>query len=270
MQLLRKIFAFFYKDLLNEASYRFAFVSQFAGMIFAALSLFFLSKLIGNAALPQLEAYGGDYFSFVIIGVAFSSYLRISLESFSKSIRDAQVLGTLEAMLLTQTKPQLIIMLSSIYSFFVTSIRVVVFLAIGAFILGMDVSNGNFLGALILLILTIICFSCFGILSASFIMVIKKGDPLNWLFVNVSWLLGGVYYPITILPDWAQKVSYLLPITYSLDGMRFALLNGYDNLQLLPYMMPLAGISIVLMPISIGSFLFAVNKARENGSLTHY
>lgn len=270
MQLLRKFIAFFYKDLLNEASYRFAFVTQFVGMIFAALSLFFLSKLLGTAALPALESYGGDYFSFVIIGVAFSSYLSISLESFSGSIRNAQLLGTLEAMLLTQTRPQIIILFSSIYSFFVTSLRVVVFLAIGILALGMNVNGGNFPGALGILILTVLCFSCFGILSASFIMVLKKGNPFNWLFVNVSWLLGGVYYPISILPDWAQKASHLLPITYSLEGMRLALLKGFNNHQLLPYILPLAGISLILLPISIGCFIFAVNKARDNGSLTHY
>ena len=270
MMLAGKIFAFFYKDLLNEASYRFAFITQFLGMIFAALSFFFLSKMLGNAVLPALAAYGGDYFSFVIIGVAFASYLRISMESFSNSIRTAQLLGTLEAMLLTQTRVPAIVLCSSLYSFFVTSIRVIAFLAIGSILLGMDVGDGNFLGAAVLLILTILCFSCFGIISASFVMVLKKGDPLNWLFVNVSWLLGGVYYPISILPDWAQKVAHLLPLTYSLEGIRFALLKGYDNHQLLPYMLPLAGISIVLLPVGIFSFIFAVNKARENGSLTHY
>lgn len=270
MLALRKVFAFFYKDLVNEASYRFAFVTQFFGMLFAALSFFFLSKLFGEAMVPSLAPYGGDYFSFVLIGVAFASYLRVSMESFSNSIRNAQLLGTLEAMLLTQTEIPIIILSSSIYSYLMTSIRVIVFLGIGALFLGMKVGDGNFLGALILLILTVICFSSLGIISASFVMVLKKGDPLNWLFINVSWLLSGVYYPISILPDWAQKIARLLPLTYSLEGMRFALLKGYDTLHLLGYMLPLVGISILLLPVSILSFKFAINKARENGSLTHY
>jgi ABC-2 type transport system permease protein len=270
MMVLKKIFAFFYKDLLNEASYRFAFLTQFLGMLFAALSFFFLSKMLDRTVLPSLEPYGGDYFSFVLIGVAFATYLRVSLESFSNSIRNSQLIGTLEAVLLTQTKIPTIILSSSIYSFFMTSVRVIVFLSIGAVFLGMKIGNGNFLGAVILLILTIFCFSCFGIISASFIMVLKKGDPLNWLFINVSWLLGGVYYPVGILPDWVQKISLLLPLTYSLEGMRLALLKGYSTFQLLPYMLPLAIISIVLLPVSMLSFKFAINKARENGSLTHY
>ena len=88
MMILKKVIAFFYKDLLNEASYRFAFVMQFLGMFFAALSLFFLSKMLDKTVLPSLEPYGGDYFSFVLIGVAFATYLRVSLESFSNSIRN--------------------------------------------------------------------------------------------------------------------------------------------------------------------------------------
>jgi ABC-2 type transport system permease protein len=270
MRVHRKALAFFYKDLLNESSYRFAFIAQFAGMIFAALSFFFLSKLLGSAPLPLLAPYGGDYFSFVLIGISFASYLRVSTEAFSSSIRNAQLMGTLEALLLTRTRAPVIILCSSIYNFIVTSIRVIAFLAIGSVLLGMKIGDGNFIGASILLVLTIICFSCLGIISASFVMVLKKGDPLNWLFVNASWLLGGVYYPVSILPDWAQKIAYFLPLTYSLEGMRFALMRGFNNHQLLPYMLPLAALSILLLPLGILSFTFALNKARENGSLTHY
>jgi ABC-2 type transport system permease protein len=92
--------------MINESTYKFAFVTQFLGIILSVLSLFFLSKLLGNAALPYIKPYGGDYFSFLLIGLALVAYTQVSLSSFRNCIRNAQTLGTLEAMLVTQKEYQ--------------------------------------------------------------------------------------------------------------------------------------------------------------------
>jgi len=60
---------------------------------------------------------GGDYFSFVLIGIAFSDYLGVGLGSFAGTIREGQMLGTLEAMLVTPTRVHSIILFSSIWQF---------------------------------------------------------------------------------------------------------------------------------------------------------
>ncbi len=267
---LSKPWAFLLKDFIDETSYKFSFIIQFFGIFFTALVFFFLSKLFGNAISPFLKPYGGDYFSFVLIGIAFANYLQISLRSFSSCIRDAQILGTLEALLVTQTSIPTIIFSSSLYSFVLASFRVIVFLLIGVLALGLNIGDANFMGAILILLLTIFSFSSLGIISASFIMVLKRGDPLSWIFTSMSWLLGGVYYPITVLPDWVQKFSYLLPITYSLEGMRLALLQGYTLRELFPSIIPLLIFTIIMLPISIWVFKYAVKKAKVDGSLIKY
>ncbi len=264
-----KPLAFIHKDFLNESSYKFEFLTQILGIFFTSLSFFFLSKLLGNAASPYLKSYGGDYFSFVLIGIALGNYLQVSLRSFSSCIRDAQIMGTLEALLVTQTRIPTIILSSSLYSFVWSSFRVIVFLLIGV-LLGVDMAEANIIGTIFILIITIFAFSSLGIVSASFIMVLKKGDPLSWIFTNMSWFLGGVYFPITILPDWAQKVSYLLPITYSLECMRLALLKGYSLKALLPSMIPLFIFTLIMFPISMLAFKYAVKRSKVDGSLIKY
>ena len=101
-------------------------------------------------------------------------------------------------------------------------------------------------------------------------MVLKKGDPFSWIFANLSWLLSGVYYPVSILPDWLQKVSYLIPVTHSLEGMRLALLKGYPLRDLLPSILPLLVFTVIMLPFSIWVFKYAVRIAKINGSLTQY
>jgi len=265
-----KPLAFIKKDFIESASYKFAFITQFIGIVFTIILFYFLSKLLGAAATPYLAPYGGNYFSFVLIGIAFSNYLGISLSSFSAIISGAQVSGTLEALLVTQTEVPAIIIYSSLYSFIITSVRVILYILLGSLFFGMQIGNANYFGALLILILTIVAFSSIGIISASFIMILKKGDPFTWIFGSVSWFLGGVYYPISVLPDWLRNFSYLLPITYSLEGMRMALIQGHSLYQLAPNILALLLFSFLMLPLSIVIFKYAVKKAKRDGSLTHY
>jgi ABC-2 type transport system permease protein len=265
-----KPLAFIRKDVIGEMSYKFGFALQLFGVFFRILMFYFLAKLFGGAVVPYLEPYGGDYFAFVLIGIAFSNYLWVGLKGFSDSIRNEQMMGTMEAMLVTPTKISTIIISSSLWKFIFTSFRVLIYLLLGVFIFGVNMGDANLLAGFIILLLTIISFSSFGIISASFIMIFKKGDPINWLFNSLSSLLGGVYYPIAVLPGWLQTFSHLLPITYSLRGMRHALLQGYSLDALAPDIFALVMFCIVLLPSSILAFKYAVKRAKMDGSLSHY
>lgn len=270
MVLINKVFAFVKRDFQNEISYKLSFLLQVFGIFINVSVFFFLSKLLGAAQIPQLSQYGGNYFAFVLIGIAFNYYLNVALYSITQSIREGQMTGTLEALLVTQTEIPTIIISSSVYSFLFATLRVIIFLIIGVLIYGLDLTRANYLGALIILIISIISFSSFGILSASFVMVLKRGDPVAGIFNGISWLLGGVYYPIAILPVWLRAFSYFIPVTYSLEGMRLALLKGASCYQLLPNILSLLAFTAVLMPISIYAFQFAIRLAKRDGSLTHY
>ena len=262
--------AFLKRDISTELSYRFSFVLQFFGILFSVGVFFFISELLGEAAAPYLDQYGGDYFSFVLIGIAFSGYFGVGLSSFSSSIRRAQTTGTLEAMLTTPTSLSAIILSSSLWDYLLTTLRVFVYLFIGVALLGVDLQHGNYLAALIILVLTVITFSSLGIIAASFIMVLKRGDPITWVVSALSTLLGGVYYPIEILPDWMQFLARLIPVTYALEAMRLALLQGASFSTLFPDIMALIVFSIILLPMSLFSFRYAVKRAKVDGSLTHY
>ena len=265
----KKAVSFIIRDLILATSYKFEFFLRFFFMLFSILTFYFVSKLVGGAGMAHLEPYGGDYFSFVLIGIAFSGYLMTALRSFSESIRGEQMMGTLEAMLVTPTDTSAIVMLSSLWSFIFMSFRVLMYLVIGI-LLGVDMSNANVFAALIILVLTIICFGSIGIISASFIMVLKRGDPINMFFMSTSELFGGVLFPISVLPEWLRTISYLLPITYSLSGMRHALLQGYSLFALAPEIIALLIFSVVLVPLGLLSFRYAIKRAKLDGSLVQY
>lgn len=267
---LRTVLAFLRRDVVMEASYRISFALQFVNILFSVGIFYFIAQLLGNAVLPHLVAYGGDYFSYVLIGIAFASYFSLGLSGFSRSIREAQTTGTLEAMLSTPTNLSIIVLSSSLWDYFMTTLKVLIYLLVGAVFLGVNLGRGNYPGAVLILLLTVVVFSCMGILAASFIMVLKRGDPITWVFSSISSLLGGVYYPVAVLPGWLQALSWLIPITYSLRGMRMALLQGASFAALLPDILALLAFAVLLLPLSLLAFRYAVQRAKVDGSLTHY
>jgi ABC-2 type transport system permease protein len=47
------------------------------------------------------------------------------------------------------------------------------------------------------------------------------------LVLYTAILLGGIILPITSIPEYLLPLSYLFPLTYSIDGVRLAMLNGF-------------------------------------------
>ncbi len=270
MLILRKCWAFVVKDFRTDVSYRLAFAGQILFTFFMVASFYFFARMIGQSTIPSLAPYGGEYFPFVLVGVAFSSYLDVSIRSFADTIRSAQVLGTLEALITTPTSPWQIVLLSTVYSFVSTSLRVVLTLAIGVFVFDVNFTNSNWPGALLVLALSIVCFSFLGIMSASAVLAFKRADPSGWMVQGLSYLLGGVYYPISVLPGWIQIVAQALPITHSLEAMRKTLLMGASLDQVLPSLLGLLVFALVAGPTSIVLFWLALKRVRREGSLGHF
>jgi ABC-2 type transport system permease protein len=268
--LVRKPWAFIKKDVRILLSYRLSFFLQLSGIFLSLLTFFFIGRIFGEAATPYLDAYGGNYFSFALIGIAFSSYLGVAMGTFSGSIRQGQVTGTLEAMLVTPTRLSTILISSSLWSFAWASFRIAVYLVAGALFFGINLSHANLLAAVLIQVLSILTFSSLGIISASFVMVFKQGNPMNMVLNTASNLLGGVYYPITVLPSWLQPLSYLLPTTYSLRAMRLAVLQGYSLRALAPDLLILTLFPVVLFPLGLAAFRLALRKAKMDGSLTQF
>jgi ABC-2 type transport system permease protein len=262
--------AFLKRDLSQALSYRLSFLLQFGGIFFSVAIFYFLSQLFGNAVAPQLEAYGGDYFSFVVIGLAFTGFLGLSLSTFAHSIREGQMMGTLEIMLLSPTRLSAILLSSSLWAYLLTTLRVVVYLLLGAFVFGASFNQVNAATALLVMILSIASFSGIGILSAALVLLVKRGDPVAWLFGSASSLLAGVYYPISVLPDWLEPLSRILPLTYALDAMRLAMLQGYSLYDLRFDILILLGFTVILTPMAFLIFRRALKRAKKEGSLIQY
>ena len=267
--MLYKIYCFLKRDFLIQSSYKIPYLLGWLRNLFTLLPFFFIAKLLGKG-VPLLAESGGDYFSFVLIGIVTRHFLGQSLSSFSKSFFSEQAGGTLEAMLLTPTRLPLLFVMISLWDFFASLVTVTFYLLLGIFLFGVHISWSSLPSACLILLFTTVVFYSIGILSTSFLLIFKRGDPFELIFGGLSSLLGGVYFPVSLLPSWLQKCSLFLPITYALKAFRRTLLQGVSLNQLGPEMMVLGLMAVAFLPLGILSFRWALRRAKEDGSLVHY
>jgi len=261
--------AFLRRDLREALTYKFSFLSSITGILLSSATFYFVAKLV-PAGTPSLGPFGGDYFSFAVVGVAFAGLLGMFQEGLAAVVRSAQLSGTLEALLVTPVGVPTVLFGSSLYSLVFQVFRTALHIAVALAFFGLTLGRVNGAGVLAVGVLTVVCFLSVGVLSASFILVYKTGNPFSWILGSVSGLLGGVVFPVALLPPWIRWVSSLLPVTYALDGMRKSLLASAAFAEVLPDVAALAAFDALLLPLSFVAFRLAIRKAKKDGTLAHY
>jgi ABC-2 type transport system permease protein len=204
-----------------------------------------------------------------ITGLAVLNYFMTNFSSLANAIRSEQLQGTLEGVLMTPiTVPGLIIS-SSAYSFFEATLFSSLYLFFGWLFFNVTY-EGSYLMAFLILALTTMVLASIGILSASFAMVFKRGDPVGVLLGITSALFSGVFFPVQLLPDSMQNVSQLLPATYGLNAIRAVLIDGRNLADVQAPIITLISFLVVLLPLSLWVFSRAVRRAKREGSLIQY
>ena len=264
---LGKLLAFLKRDFLSEVSYRVAFLFQIFGMFLSILAFFFMTRMMD----PKAEGLDGIRpFEWLLVGLSFQYYFSTALYAFSAKIRNEQMLGTLEAMLVSPTPTAMVIFSSAAWDFTYGAIRVLIFLSLAVFVFGVHLYTTG-LGALaICIVLTLLSSAGLGILSASFIVYFKRGDPVAFFLSSLTTLFGNVFFPSKQLPDGVQWISELLPITWSLRVVRQSLLKGQGLPELQGELLRLALLTVVLLPAGLFFSRIAIRRAKREGSLIQY
>lgn len=84
-----------------------------------------------------------------------------------------------------------------------------------------------------------------------------------------AWMVGviflpfsAVFYPVHVLPEWAQVISWCLPTTYIFEGMRAIIAtNAFPT----SYFWSSLSLDAIFFAVSLFIFKFAFNKTMQKG-----
>lgn len=272
LSLLRSVRAFIQRDFQLAVSYRLEFFLRVFSILIVVTTFFFISKIFVGFS-PVQYAQWQDPLAAWITGMAVLNYFLTGFSSLANAIRTEQMQGTLESVLLTPINIPTVIVSSSAWDLLQATFFAFLYLFFGwAFF---DVQyHGSYLLAMLFLLLTTLVLACLGILSASFAMVFKRGDPFGIFLGTGSALFSGVLFPPQLIKEYAGRaafgISRILPPTYGLDGIRRVLLQGQTLSQVREPLTTLLLFLVVLLPFSLWVFNRAVRRAKREGSLIQY
>ncbi|KKK83211.1 hypothetical protein LCGC14_2795640, partial [marine sediment metagenome] len=161
-----------------------------------------------------------------------------------------------------------LILCSSLWQFIFETFRVACYFAIAMLIFGMRFEHSNWLLGGLVMALTGPIFLMLGIMSCSILIVVKRGDPVNWIFSSLGAILAGTMFPVSVLPEWLQRIAFWLPLTHSLEAMRKVLLAGADFENVSGHLLALMLFIIVLVPMTVLINSFCMRYAKKKGAFS--
>lgn len=210
-----------------------------------------------------------DYTPFVVIGLAFQGYVSSVITTISGRMRNEQLMGTIEYYLMTQSGVLGMLIYSALWGFIMNSISMAVTLAIG-YGLGVRYMASGLPAAVIIVAELLTATVGLSMMAGGIVMITKQGNPVAFFFSTVTTLIAGTVFPVSVLPSWLRYVSYAVPLTPALQGLRLALLEGASPGGVLWYILVLLAYDVVLLPLGVAVYTYGFNRARRDGTLSEY
>ena len=257
--------AFVRMEFIEEISYPLTFAFTLLRSIMPLLLSFFIGQLIRDARV------GGDYLTYVTIGLGVTAMLQGALVGFGGILQQAFMRGNLETYLVEPVPwtalPVAMNTWALLFGLFQGAALMVLGVALGA-----DIDYASILPFVALILLGLIATTAIGILSASVLMLTLKSQPILVVYGLAASLLAGSVFSVSQLPIWLRVFSFVIPHTYVINGSRSLLMAdpGSFEISFGTAALVLTIFSVIAMPIGLWLFRRSLEFARKMGMLSGY
>ena len=229
------------------------------------LTIVFIAKGI-NAAGGHIDVNRAT--TTLLIGAVIWSYLGLVFEFMTETVAWERWEGTIEYTFMAPLSRPVHLSGVGLFAVLYGVLRsAVLFVVIAAFF-GLHMPNADFGAAVAVLAASSISFVGIGMMASVLPLISpEKGAQLGFIAQGTLLVVSGVYYPVSVLPQWMQWISTISPATYSLRGIRHAILDGAGIGALWGDIWPLLVIGVVAVPLGLEIFRRGEVYAKRHGKL---
>jgi len=234
-----------------------------------ALSITFIGKASGAITGRALsEAEISKAILYLLIGTLVWHYLSVVFHDISEAIAWERWEGTIEYTFMAPVSRFTHMMGQTAFCVVYGVLHTGVILAVVTMFFQLDLSGANLLGSTLVLLSGSLSFIGLGVIAAVLpLLWPERGAQMTHVVQALVLLVSGVYYPVSVLPDWMQPLARVSPATYVLEGMRAGLQDGASTKALVQHIWPLLLMCVVFIPAGVWVFRIAERYAKRSGKL---
>ena len=181
------------------------------------------------------EIQGVSYTMFILPGLIMMNTLTNASSNTSSSMLQMKLLQQLPD-LLTAPLSGLEIALAYIIGGAIRGmVNGILVLLVGVILIDLPISN--LAGTLMFIFLVSWAFSSMGLVMGQLAESWDQLAMIQNFFLTPLSFLGGVFYSIKMLPEWAQNLSFINPIYYMINGIRYTILEKSDSPVIISFWM---------------------------------
>ncbi|TMJ97457.1 MAG: ABC transporter permease [Actinobacteria bacterium] len=240
-------------------------VAFFVWTVANALTVVFIAK--------GVEATGGRIdvnrvTATLLIGAVVWAYLGIVFEIMTETVGWERWEGTIEYTFMAPLSRTVHLFGMGIFAILYGVVRAALLFGVVAAFFHLHLPDANYGAALLVLAVASISFIGIGIMTAVLPLVSpEKGMQFGFTAQGILLVVSGVYYPVSVLPAAMRWLATISPATYTLRGMREAILDGGGVGAMGGELWPLAVIGLVSVPLGLEVFRRAEIHAKRHGKL---
>lgn len=265
---MKRCLAFFERDARLALSAPSGLVMPFFSIVVTVAGFAFMSHLIDPHVRLDPGSRHAGYLTYVVLNLAFMLLFNDTLNAVSGAVRRDQIAGTFEPIVAASTPVPIVIAGSSLWPMLIASVQVAAYIAIGV-LFGVRLGHANLSALAVIVVLALACAGALGVLATAAVLRWRQAPPSTLLVGSTAALLTGSLFPVSLLPQPLQIVSWLLPLTHALRAMRAAMF-GAPLPQLSGDALWLSVAALLLVPLSLWAFRRALHRAQLDGTLASY
>lgn len=189
------------------------------------MSLYFV--IFGNLIGNRIGEMGGfTYMEFIVPGLIMMSVITNSYANVSSSFFSAKFQRNIEELLVAPV-PTWVIIFGYVGGGVARAILIGIIVTMVSMFF-VDVNIHSFTAIIATLLLTSILFATAGLVNALFAKTFDDISMVPTFVLTPLTYLGGVFYSLSLLPEFWQTVSKANPIVYMVNGFRYGFLGVSD------------------------------------------
>jgi ABC-2 type transport system permease protein len=204
----------------------------------------------------------------LLIGAVLWAYLGIIFEILTETVAWERWEGTIEYTFMAPLSRAVHLGGMGLFAVLYGVVRTALLFLVVALFFGLHLGRADFGTAMLLLAVASISFVGVGMITAVLPLISpEKGAQIGFIAQGLLLVVSGVYYPVSVMPQWMQWLSTISPATYALRGIRAAVLDGAGVGAVWGDIWPLLVLGVVSIPLGLLVFRTGERYAKRHGKL---